>query len=122
MSSEGDIPHTLRPQAEAALAWVNLQQGQTFELTGVVDYQAALNAADNEAYDIGLVLCDGEICAREQVRVQPDGGGYRFSFVEAAARDIPPLLDPPAGTRSQWLTAQLAKYELVLLLFYRGLW
>ena len=54
--------------------------------------------------------------------MQPVGDGFRFSFVEAAVRDIPPLLDPPVGVRSQWLAGQLKKHEFVLLLFYRGLW
>jgi len=121
-STEDGIPLALRPQAEAALAWINETQGQAFELTGLIDYEHALSARPDAAYELGLVLCDGEMCAREQVRVQPRDDGYQFNLVEAAAREIPPLLDPPAGVRSAWLAGELAKHDFVLLLFYRGLW
>jgi hypothetical protein len=121
-SIEESIPPALRPQAEAALAWINETQGEAFELTGLVDYEQALSAQPDAGYELGLVLCDGEICAREQVRVQPSDDGYQFNLVEAAAREIPPLLDPPAGVRSAWLAGELAKHDFVLLLFYRGLW
>ena len=122
MQTEDRIPAELRPQAEAAVSWINETQRQTFELTGLVDYEHALGVESEEGYELGLVLCDGEICAREQVRVQPTGDGYRFSLAEATGRGIPPLLDPPEGVRRQWLEAELAKHELVVLLFYRGLW
>lgn len=118
-----DIPETLRPVAEAAVRWVNLEQGHAFELTGLVDYESALSAGPAEAaYDLGLILCDGEICARQQVRVEPGETGPQFSFVAAQAAEIPPLLDPPVGVRANWLDSVLAKHQFVLLLFYRGLW
>ena len=122
MQGEESIPTALRPAADAALAWINKTQQQSYEVTGLVDDEQARGAKAGEGYELGLVLCDGEICAREQVRVQPAGDGFRFNLVEAAARDIPPLLDPPVGVRSQWLTGELNKHEFVLLLFYRGLW
>ena len=122
MQTEDSIPAELQRQAEAAVSWINETQQQTFELTGLVDYEQALGADADEGYELGLVLCDGEICAREQVRVQPAGGRYQFSLVEASVRDIPSLLDPPEGVRRQWLAEELAKHEFVLLLFYRGLW
>lgn len=76
------------------------------------------------------MLYDGELCVREQVRCTPlsetvesgSSPGYTFTSVEAAPRDVPALLDPPEGVRSQWLAEALAKHEFVLLLFYRGLW
>ena len=83
MQTEDRIPAELRPQAEAAVSWINETQRQTFELTGLVDYEHALGVESEEGYELGLVLCDGEICAREQVRVQPTGDGYRFSLAEA---------------------------------------
>ncbi len=122
MQTADNIPAELRPPAEAAVSWINESQGQSFELTGLVDYEQALGVDAEEGYELGLVLCDGEICAREQVRVQPAGNGYQFSLVDADTREIPPLLDPPAGIRRQWLASELAKHEFVLLLFYRGLW
>ncbi|MEL0048711.1 MAG: hypothetical protein VW867_08700, partial [Gammaproteobacteria bacterium] len=73
-------------------------------------------------FEVGLVLCDGEICAREQIHIIPDGGAYQFKFADEAEPDIPPLLDPPVGVRREWLDKQLEKHEFVLLLYYRGLW
>ncbi len=122
MQIEQSIPSELRPAAEAALAWVNTSQGQNYELTGLVDAEQALSARADESYELGLVLCDGEMCAREQVQVKPTSDGFDFSSVAAGARDIPPLLDPPEGVRRDWLANELGKHEFVLLLFYRGLW
>lgn len=122
IQTTADIPAALQADAEAALGWINSTQGRDFELTGVVDYDAALAAGSDAEREFGLVLCDGEICAREQVRLTPHPDGVQFSFVAAAERDIPPLLDPPAGVRADWLERVLARHEFVLLLFYRGLW
>ena len=122
MQHDEDIPTSLRPQAEAALSWINETQERNYELTGLVDYEQALRAEAGEGYELGLVLCDGEICAREQVRVGPSGDGYQFSFVDAAEREIPPLLDPPEGVRSGWLEAEMGRHKFLVLLFYRGLW
>ena len=116
----------MRQPAQAALAWVNKTQQRNYELTGVVDYEQALTAKPGDFFELGLILCDGEICAREQVRVQPQSDAeqdrYVFNLVDAAVRDIPPLLDPPQGIRREWLAGELKKHEFVLLLFYRGLW
>ena len=120
MHLRDDIPDRLAPAAEAALAWINEVRGTNFELTGLVDVDEAGDAG--EPFEVGLVLCDGEICLREQVRVHPDGEAYGFDFVADAAPDIPPPLDPPEGVRSEWLDAQLRNHEFVLLLYYRGLW
>ncbi|MEM9623462.1 MAG: hypothetical protein AAF993_17580 [Pseudomonadota bacterium] len=117
-----DIPAQFQAAAGAALDWINTQQARNYKLTGLVDYESALAAAEGEPYDIGLVLCYGELCARELVRVTPDRAQFAFSFVDAPLREVPPLLDPPEGVRSTWLDAVLARHEFVLLLFYRGLW
>ena len=122
MNQDESIPASLRPQAEAAVSWINETQGSSYELTGLVDSELALRAEAGEEYELGLVLCDGEICAREQVRVGPSGDGFQFSLVDAAERGIPPLLDPPQGVRSSWLEAELARHKFMVLLFYRGLW
>lgn len=114
------IPGHLAPAAHAALSWVNDTRGSNYELTGLVDVDEVDNA--NQPFEMGLVLCDGEICSREQVRVFPEGDSYHFDFVDQATPDIPPLLDPPEGLRSRWLDQQLEKHEFVLLLYYRGLW
>ena len=117
-----DIPQALRGPAEAALEWINAQRQPPSGLTGLVDYDAALNAAPGQSFEMGLVLCDGNICSREQVRVTPVENDYTFNLVDAAPREIPTLLDPPIGIRSSWIDTVLARHEFVVLLFYRGLW
>ena len=122
MQTEDSIPEPLRLPAEAAVSWINRTQQRRFELTGIVDYEQALTAEAEDDFELGLVLCDGEICAREQVRIQRNDDGYRFSLNDLAKSDIPALLDPPQGVRGEWLDSVLARHEFVLLLFYRGLW
>ena len=115
-----EIPDRLAPAAQAALLWVNNARATSYELTGLVDVDAGVDVAN--PFEIGLVLCDGDLCMREQVRVMPEGEAYRFDFVAEAAPDIPPLLDPPEGVRAEWLDRQLQNHEFVVLLYYRGLW
>jgi len=117
-----EVPEKLRPAASAALEWVNEQRGAAFKLTGVVDVDEALAASADEAVEFGLVLCEDEMCLREQVRVERQDGRFQVSAVEAAPSLIPPLLDPPAGVRRDWLDRQLGTREFALLLVYRGLW
>ena len=112
----------LRAPSKAALKWLNDTHHTEFELTGVVDYEVALEQGLSHPFEIGLVLCDGEICKREQVQITPEDHGYTISLGPAVEREIPSLLDPPPGVRSSWLERQLEKYEFVVLLFYRGLW
>ena len=123
METDPNIPAGLETQAEAALAWINATQGESFSLTSLVGYEQALEAKAGESYELGLVLCNGEICTREQVRVEPAGGDkYLFSFADVEEREIPPLLDPPEGLRCDWVDSVLAKHEFVVMVFYRGLW
>ena len=122
MDTDQDIPAELRPQAEGALSWINSTQGETFSLTSLVGYEKAMEAKAGESYELGLVLCNGEICTREQVRVEPVGDKFLFSFADVKEREIPPLLDPPEGLRSDWIDSALARHEFVVMVFYRGLW
>lgn len=117
-----EIPPELKPAADAALQWINETRGAHFKLTGLVDAQDALVAGTNQPMDLGLVLCEGDMCLREQVRVQSGDHGFEISAVEMPGAVIPPHLDPPAGVRSGWLDQQLGKHAFVLLIFYRGLW
>ncbi len=118
-----DLPPALRPPAEAALAWLNESRGTQYRLTGLVDTEDALAATPGSAVEFGLVLCEGDHCTREQVRVEPHGADFAVSAAAAPeAALVPPLLDPPAGVRSGWLDEQLARYDFILLLFYRGRW
>ena len=78
------------PVTNAALLWINNINDSNYELTSVVDYDAALKALPGESYEIGLILCDGEICTREQVRVVEHDGEFKFKRVEKAHDAIPP--------------------------------
>ena len=120
MLAPEDIPEHLAPATQAALSWINQERASEYSLTGVVGADD-LESAD-EPFEFGLVLCDGEICAREQIRVIPDGDAYQFNFADEAEPDTPALRDPPVGVRREWLERQLEKFEFVLLLYYRGLW
>ena len=119
---EVDIPKPLEQPAAAALTWFNQRNNSRFEMSGIVDFEDALLADSIESFEFGLVLCDGEICDRAQIRCVPDGDGFNFSLVEGRPGDIPALLDPPTGIRANWLDQVLDKHEFVVLLFYRGLW
>ncbi len=120
MLAPEDIPEHLGPATRAALSWINLQRASNFSLTGIIGADDVVRA--DAPFEVGLVLCDGEICARKQIHIIPDGVSYQFEMADEAQPDIPPLLDPPAGVRREWLDKQLGKYEFVLLLYYRGLW
>jgi len=117
-----EVPAELQPAVEAALAWINRERGANFRLTGLVDGEEAMRRDAERPMELGLVLCDGELCQREQVRIEPTGHGFSISAVEAGEASIPPLLDPPLGLRAGWLDDQLEKHDFILLLFYRGLW
>lgn len=114
-----DIPASLRPAAEAGLVWVNREHGTRYSLTGLVDVDEEIGEGNGE---LGLVLCDGELCVREQVRIQRFDEGFRINTVEAGPSQIRAHLDPPPGVRAGWLERQLTEHAFVVLLFYRGLW
>jgi hypothetical protein len=120
-----EIPSILRPEVAAALAWLNDERGSSFRVTGVVDPDEALaERRDDGALELGLVLCQGDLCTQERVRVRPRQGGFDCSLLEPAQTpdDIPAHLDPPAGARQSWLDEQLARHAFVVLVFYRGFW
>lgn len=116
------IPSDLQPAARAALEWINETRGARFKLTGLVDPELAQASGPDEPMDLGLVLCEGDVCLREQVRVQPKGDGFEVSAIEAEPAPIPPHLDPPQGVRKGWLDEQLGRHAFVVLVFYRGFW
>ena len=117
-----EVPDALQPAAEAALAWINAERDAQFRLTGLVDPEAALDARAGEPMELGLVLCDGDLCLREQVRVRAAGDGFEVGAVEAGPSLIPAHLDPPVGVRREWLDQALERHEVIVLLYYRGLW
>ena len=122
MSMTESIDSRLLPAAEGAVAWLNQQQEVQFNLTGLVDSEAALAAIPGEPYELSLILCAGDLCQRKQVIVTPQTEGYTFDHVPERAAEIPALLDPPPGVRKAWLDTALSRHEFVLLLFYRGRW
>ncbi len=120
METLEDIPAHLQPAVTSALSWLNEGRETPFAVTGLL---GAERVDDVESpFELGLVLCDGEFCSREQIRIIPEGSSFRCELAAQAQPEIPPLLDPPVGLRSNWLEAQLEKFEFVLLLYYRGLW
>jgi len=115
------VPESLRPEVDAARAWLEAEQGCRFEVSGVVDPELAEQAA-GQPHDLALILCSGDRCVREQVRVQAAAGGFEIRRSDAARVDPPAELDPQPGLRRGWLDAALAQHAFVVLVFYRGFW
>lgn len=122
MNVSEEIPTELQAASEAALEWINATRESHFEITGVIDADDTVARARAGSFELGLVLCDGDVCAREQVVVERAAEGFRVSAADVDDPLTPPLLDPPIGVRAGWLNAQLNKHKFVVLVFYRGLW
>lgn len=122
MTVSEDIPRELSAASAAALEWVNDSRNAQFEITGVIDAEATVAKVSDSSFELGLVLCDGDICAREQVVMERTAEGFRVAAADLVDPLIPPLLDPPVGVRAGWLDSQLAKHAFVVLVFYRGFW
>ena len=120
---EETIPDGLRPDVDAAVAWFNQREHVTFEPTGIVDADVALQATG--ARELRLVLCGGDRCEQRSFRVSRNGAGYEVALLDEAPADpdtTPPELDPPPGARRSWLGRTLEKHAFVVLVFYRGFW
>lgn len=115
------IPDALAPEIEAARAWLSAKRGRRFQVSGVVDPEAA-ESASGEPHALTLILCDGDLCVREQVRVHTAGAGFEIEGADAASEDPPAGMDPLPGVRRGWLDAALAHHAFVVLVFYRGFW
>jgi len=116
------IPEELGPAVDAALAWYNGQQDVTFEVTGILDPDAALAAASPRT--LRLVLCGGDRCEQRSFRVTPAGPGFDVAFADAPAPSdaVPAELDPPPGALRGWLERTLPRHRFTVLVFYRGFW
>ncbi len=118
-----EVPAGMQPVADAALAWINKERSASFKLTGLVlDVDDPADLVADQPFEIGLVLCQDDLCMREQVRVASSDVGFEITALEEEAPLIPPHLDPPEGVRTGWLAEQLDKFSFVVLLYYRGLW
>ena len=54
MQHDEDIPTSLRPQAEAAVSWINETQERNYELTGLVDYERLTPAIARQYRELGV--------------------------------------------------------------------
>ena len=117
---EQEIPFELRAPTKKALQWLNRENNSDYDLTGLVGADKVSDLS--KPFEIGLILCDGELCARKQVAFTPTNKGFIFSQIELEAPSIPPHLDPPPGIRKEWINNELSNHEFILLIFYRGLW
>jgi hypothetical protein len=122
---EETIPEALQPDVEAALAWFNHSEDVAFEVTGILDPQAALEASGSRV--LHLILCGGDRCERRSFRVTESGSGYEVAAVVddpalGTEGQTPARLDPPPGARRGWLDRVLTQHAFVVLVFYRGFW
>ena len=90
-------------------------------MCGVVDPERA-ESPRGAPHDLTLILCDGDRCVRERLRVQAGDGGFTFARADALREDPPAELDPLPGVRAGWLAGELARHAFVVLVFYRGFW
>jgi len=119
------IPDPLQPRVDAALAWFNASDeadGAAFEVTGILDAEAALDGSD----ELRLILCGGDRCEQHSFPVSGTSGAWQVDFADAvlASPGSKPQaeLDPPPGPRSRWLDEKFSQHAFVVLLFYRGFW
>ena len=122
---QATIPEGLRPDVEATLAWFNRREDVAFEVTGILDPEAALEASGTR--ELRLVLCGGDRCEQRSFRVTANGDDYDVALLDddqLAATDGQTLaeLDPPPGARRGWLGHALSQHAFVVLVFYRGYW
>ena len=119
------IPAALQPDVDAALEWFNRDQAIPFEVTGILDPDAAL--ASDTPRDLKLVLCGGDRCEQRSFRIAKGAAGREVGFLENEAPVAPEAerqaeLDPPPGPRRGWLDRTLDHHEFTVVLFYRGFW
>ncbi len=125
MSVQETIPEGLRPEVEATLAWFNAREDVAFEVTGILDPEAALEASGTR--ELRLVLCGGDRCEQRSFRVSAADEDYEVALLDddqaqAADGQRQAELDPPPGARRGWLDRTLGQHAFVVLVFYRGFW
>ncbi|MEM7412408.1 MAG: hypothetical protein AAF430_19420 [Myxococcota bacterium] len=131
---EETIPPHLADAAEAARASFSRERGSEFKLTGILDPDT-VPASDDTVREFQLILCgeeDGQdVCLRERFSISSAPAGFDVAHLDdpanlddAAPEDgsPAPLLDPPAGVRSDWLEKTVPQHAFTVVLFYRGFW
>ena len=119
------IPEALSVEVDAAVAWFNRVESESFEVTGILDPELSLAETGSRA--LRLVLCGGDRCEQRGFRVERRADGYDVAFLEEPAPDADEgapaaELDPPPGARRGWLDRALARHRFVVVVFYRGFW
>ena len=121
------IPAALQADVDAALAWFNREQPIPFEVTGILDADAALGT--DMPRELRLVLCGGDRCEQRSFRVASNERGEpEVGFLDEADVSVSGSttdqaeLDPPPGARRSWLDRTLDRHDLTVILFYRGFW
>ena len=110
MLNRDEIPLTLELPAEQALAWLNAKQRTNFKLTGLAEPIVERNTSEFSPFILHLVLCEGGICMRKDIEVFQKGSDRSFRVREDGDSEIPSLLDPPRGHRTDWIDDQLKKH------------
>ena len=77
------IPAALQPDVDAALEWFNRDQEIPFEVTGILDPDAALSSVAPR--ELKLVLCGGDRCEQRSFRVASGATGREVGFLEDEA-------------------------------------
>ncbi len=81
-----EIPESIRPEVDSALAWLNRERGSAFRVTGLVDPEEAIArraSAPDAPVELGLVLCQGDLGLRERVQVRPAGDGFEVNLAKS---------------------------------------
>ena len=117
------IPTELQLEVDAALAWFNASQAESFDVTGIVDPELSVESPSPR--ELRLVLCGAGTCQKHDFLVASGPGGFEISSASAedpTGGNPQSELDPPPGALRQWIDSVLPRHEFVLLLFYRGFW
>lgn len=124
------IPESFLEEAEAARAWFSKRKGVEFKVTGIVNLKKVpVEETSTGTREIQLILCGNQqghdLCLRERFELTPSGNSFEVRHLndtEPISGSPAPLLDPPKGTRTEWIDTELAKHEFITLVFYRGFW
>ena len=120
------VPAALQAQVDAALAWFNARQTDSFDVTGIVDPELSIQS--EEPRELRLILCGGDSCQKKNFQVSSSESGFDIAFAadehgeSEGATTAQSELDPPPGARRNWLDSVLQKHTFTLVLFYRGFW